>query len=214
MSDHTRHVHSPSRGGAPPPKMAPLTPAQPAVAGAAWHAVLIGRAHDEVAKITAQAALLLGTHGSTVQPTVHQEITDRDGQRITACRWAHATLAALAHAGLRVDQLTLRHDSATTATPVEGEQLERGNFPSRGTMYGRPWLPNDCTVHVCATGDRPGSLSVLHSRARAVGQKRDSLPSSLEASSRKWRQGRDGPEGHGAWELENYKAPSRDQHGV
>jgi len=141
MSDNTRSVYSPSRGGAPPPKMGALSPAQPVAANAAWHAVLIGRTHDEMAAITAQAALLLGAHGSTVQPSAYQDVTDRDGQRIMTHRWTKATLAALTHAGIQVGQLSLSYDSEATTTPVKGKQRDRGAFPYGGQCVGGSCFP-------------------------------------------------------------------------
>ena len=118
-----------------------LSPAHPVAASAAWHAVLIGRAPDEMAAITAQAAFLLEARGSTVQPSACQDVTDRDGQRIVTHRWTKATIAALTKAGIQAGQLTLSYESEATTTPVKGKQLDRGAFPGGGRCVGGSCFP-------------------------------------------------------------------------
>ena len=164
MSDNTRSVYSPSRGGAPPPKMDALSPPHPVAASAAWHAVLIGRTHDEVAAITAQAAFLLGARGSTLQPVAYQDITVRDGQRVMTHRWTKSTIGALTKAGVQAGQLTLGYESEATTTPVKGKQFDRGNLPWWGILRGRQPLPKTTLCRHAHTGDRPGSLNMIHSR--------------------------------------------------
>ena len=119
-STSPRSVWSPNRTTDKPPPMGALSSDAPLPTDGAWHALLMGRAPEEIATIIAQAGVMLQGRGSTVPAQTFQQILVIGADRVTATRWTKATLAQFKRYALEPDAMVIRYGTQETKSPVKG----------------------------------------------------------------------------------------------